>query len=243
MIITLAIQKGGSGKSTTAAAIAGAAVKDGKRVLCIDLDPQGNFSFVMAAHMTPEGGNSYNLISGLSAEMLIQTTPQGPDIIPACWDLSTITSGKGKARLLRDALQPVRDKYDLIIIDTPPTAGILQYNALMAADKLIIPLQATIYDLQSLYQMTDTARLIQQSNPDLQIAGFLLTQYDGRSTIARTMKDTITERAQALGVPYLGAIRRAVCVQEAAALQLSLYDYTPRSKPAADYKALYEQLK
>lgn len=239
-IFTVAIQKGGTGKTTTAAALAQAAAYLGRKVLAIDLDPQGQFGFTLAANTGNRG--SYDLLEGTAAADLIQHIRPGLDVIPASWNLSTVTSGRGSARRLQRALQPIREDYDVIVIDTPPTAGELQYNALQAATKLIIPLQADIYNLQSLYQITDTAKQIQESNPDLQIAGFVLTQYDGRSTIARQMKETITAQASAMGVHYLGTIRAAVAVKEAAALQQSLFDYAPKSKPAADYLDLYNTL-
>ena len=239
-IFTVAIQKGGTGKTTTAAAIAQAAAYRGRSVLAIDLDPQGQLGFTLAADTGKPG--SYDLLGGTAAAGLIQNIRDRLDVIPASWNLSTITSGKGSARRLQRAIEPLKKEYDLIIIDTPPTAGELQYNALQAATGLIIPLQADIYNLQSLYQITDTARQIQGSNPGLSITGFLLTQYDGRSTIARQMKETITEQAAAMGVPYLGAIRAAVAVKEAAALQQSLFDYAPKSKPAADYLELYDRI-
>ena len=208
MIIAVAIQKGGTAKTTTAAALTQAAVYRGRSVLAIDLDPQGNLSFCLAADTNKPGG--YELLTGTTAADLAQTIRPGLDVIPASWNLSAITSGKGSARRLQRALEPIKDKYDLIIIDTPTQAGELQYNALQAADGLIIPLQADIYNLKSLYQITDTARQFQRSNPALQLTGFILTQYDGRSTIARQMKETITDRAAAIGVPYLGTIRAAV---------------------------------
>lgn len=238
-VIAIAIQKGGTGKTTTAAAIAQAAACCGDKVLAIDLDPQGQLGFTLAADTSPEGGNSYNLLMGIDADLLIQTTPQGVDVIPATWDLQTITSGKGSARRLQRALEPIKNNYDLIVIDTPPTAGELQYNALQAATGLVIPLQADIYNLQSLYQITDTARQIQETNPALSIDGIVFTQYDGRSTIARQMKTAIIERAEEMGLRYLYAIRAAVAVKEAAALQRSLFEYAPKSKPAADYLTLY----
>lgn len=240
-IITIAVQKGGTGKTTTAAALAQAAAYKGRRVLAIDLDPQGNLSVTLAAQMIPEAGNSYNLLMGLPAADLIQTTEQGIDVIPACLDLATISSGKGSARRLQRALEPIKNNYDLIVIDTP-TAAELQYNALQAATGLIIPLQADSYNIQSLYQTTDIARQIQGSNPDLSISGIVLTQYDGRSTIARQMKETITGKAAAMGVPCLGTVRAAVAVKEAAALQQSLFEYAPKCKPAADYLAIYETI-
>lgn len=242
-VLTVAIQKGGTGKTTTAAALAQAAAHCGKRVLAIDLDPQGNFTFALGYQPGNGGLNSYSLLTGSApAEQVIGHSPQNLDIICASWDLQTVTSERGSARRLQRAIEPVKGRYDLIIIDTPPTAGELQYNALQAATGLIIPLQANIYNLQSLYQITETARQIKVSNPALSIKGFVLTQYDGRSTIARQMQQTITETAGSIGIECLGTIRNGIAVQEAAALQQSLFDYAPKSKPAADYMALYEAL-
>lgn len=240
MIITVAIQKGGTGKSTTAAALAQAAVHAGRSVLAIDTDPQGNLSFTLGADTGRAG--SYDLLTGSDPAQLIQRSAQGMDVIPASWNLSTVTTGRGSARRLQAALKPLKGMYDYLIIDTPPTAGELQYNALQAADRLLIPLQADIYNLQSLYQITGTAQQIQASNPALTIAGYILTQYDGRSTIARQMKDTIEAKAGGMGVRYLGAIRAAVAVREAAALQRSLYDYAPKSKPAQDYMEIFNTI-
>ena len=240
MILAIANQKGGTGKSTTAAALAQAAAHRGRRVLAVDLDPQGNLSYFLAADVNRPG--AFEVLDGLPAADAIQATAGGLDVIPASWNLQTITSSKGSARRLKAALKPVAGRYDLIIIDTPPTAGELQYNALMAADSLIIPLQADIVGLQGFYQMADTARQIQQSNPDLTITGYILTRSGGRSTLARQLADTIQARAQEMGIPFLKAIREAVAIREAQTLQRSLYEYAPRSKPAADYLELLDKL-
>lgn len=242
-IIVLAIQKGGTGKTTSAAALAHAAALDGFRVLCVDLDPQGQLSFTMGADVSRPG--AFELITGAAAAAdLVQTPRQGgPDIIPAAWELATITTGPGSARRLQRALEPVRGQYDFIIIDTPPTAGELQFGALQAATELIIPVQADIYSLQSLYQIADTAGQIRRTNPGLSIRGFILTDYDGRGTISRTMAETITARAAEIGIKCLGVIRRGVAVKEAAALQEPLITYAPRSRPAQDYKNIFEQIK
>ena len=239
-ILTIANQKGGSGKSTTAAALAQAAAHRGRRVLLADLDPQGNASFFAGADATRPG--AFEVLEGLPAAEAIQATAGGLDVIPASWNLQTISSGRGSARRLKAALEPLQGRYDLIIIDTPPTAGELQYNALMAADTLVIPLQADIVGLQGLYQMADTARQIQQSNPALTIRGYILTRSGGRSTLARQMAETIEARAQEMGIPFLMAIREAVAIREAQTLQRSLYEYAPRSKPAADYMDLFTLL-
>ena len=238
-ILTVSIQKGGTGKTTTAAALVQAAAYRGKRALAIDLDPQGNLSQTLAADTSRPG--SYELLNGAPAADLIQHVAGGYDVIPASWNLSTITSGKGSARRLQRAIAPIKKDYDLIAIDTP-TAGELQYNALQAATGLVIPLQADSYNIQSLYQITDAARQIQKSNPDLKLTGFIFTMYDGRSTFARQISEAIKQQAAAIGVPYLGTVRAAVAIKEAAGLQQSLFDYAPKSKPAADYLAVYDAI-
>lgn len=240
MIYTIATQKGGTGKTTTAAALAQAAAYKGKSCLAIDLDPQANLTYCLAADETQPG--SYDLLHGAAASQVTQTTAQSIDVISASPDLQTETSSRGSARRLQKALALLKDQYDVIIIDTPATAGELQYNALQAADRLIIPLEADAYNLQSLAQITDAAAQISDSNPDLQIAGVLLTQYDPRPVINRQLREMLQENAAAQGIPFLGTVRKAVAVKEAAALQVSLFDYAPKCKPAADYMNIYEQL-
>lgn len=240
MIYTIATQKGGTGKTTTAAAIAQAAAYRGKKALAIDLDPQGNLSFNLAANATQAG--SYELLHGTPAADLLQKSPQGIDVITASPNLQTETSAPGSARRLQQALEPIRKKYNIIVIDTPATAGELQYNALQAADRLIIPLEVDAYNMQSLYQITEIAQQIQGSNPKLKIAGVLLTQYDGRANITKQLRELLEEKLNALRIPFLGAIRKSIIVKEATALQESLFEYAPKSKPAADYMELYEKL-
>ena len=237
-VLTIGLQKGGTGKTTTAAALAQAAAAKGQRVLAIDLDPQANLTYSLAA--TSDSGGSYALLTGDNAA--IQTTAQHIDVLAATWDLSTITSYKGSARRLQAALEPLKRNYDIIIIDTPPNAGELQYNALQASTGLIIPLQADIYNMQALEQIADAAKQIQASNAALKIKGFIFTQYDSRSLIVHKMTDILTEQAAAIGVKCLGTVRNGVAIKEAAALQQSIFDYAPRSNPALDYMAIYERL-
>lgn len=239
-IVAVAMQKGGSGKSTTAAALAQAAADAGKRVLAIDLDPQGNTSFFLTADATRPG--TYELLDGADPAQLIQTTAQGIDAIPASWNLATVTSARGSARRLQRALEPLKGKYDVVFIDTPPNAGELQYNALQAATELIIPMQADIVGLQGLYLMHDTAQEIAASNPALKIAGIVLTRHSARTVIVRQMQEKITETAQELGIPFLGAVRESVAIREAQTLQVSLYEYAPKSNPAKDYKTILQRL-
>ena len=238
-IITVANQKGGTGKTATAAALLQAATKSEQRALAIDLDPQCNLSFALDA--AGGGGTSLDLLEGTPARRLIQSV-NGIDIIPASWSLATIKSAPGSAKRLEKALQPIKSKYDLIIIDTPPTVGELQYNALQASTGLLLPLQADIYSLQGLYQIADTAAQFKKSNPALTITGVIITRYNGRSTIAKQMQQTIADTAANLDIPYLGTIREGIAIQEAAALKANLFDYAPTSKPAQDLMQLYKTI-
>lgn len=239
-IITAAIIKGGTAKTTTCAAIAQAAAHAGKKVLAVDLDPQANLTFALGADQNQRGG--YQLLTGTPAAELIQTTEQSIDVIPASPDLAAITTSTGSAKRLQTALAPVKASYDLIVIDTPPQMGELTYNALQAATGLIVPLEAEAYSLQGLYQITDIARQMQRSNPDLDILGVVITRYNGRSNIAKYMSNVIADKGEEIGAPLLAIVRAGVSVIEAAALQLSLFEYAPNSNPARDYKTLYDKI-
>lgn len=237
-IITAAVVKGGTGKTTTCAALAQAAAADGRRALAIDLDPQSNLSFALGADLSKPG--AYELLHGGNPAGLIQETAQGVDIITAAPDLATERTTPASAKRLQNALQPLQGRYDLIVIDTPPTMGELQYNALQAATGLLIPLEADTYSLQGLYHICDLAHQIQETNPGLEILGTVLTRYSYRPRISRFMADSIAERGAEIGAPLLCKIRAGIAVVEATALQQSLFTYAPKSKPAQDYKLLYQ---
>lgn len=238
--ITAAVIKGGTGKTTTAAALAQAAVTAGKKVLAIDLDPQANFTFAIGADQNRPG--VWQLLHGTPAADLIQETAQGIDAIAASPDLATEETKTGSAKRLAAALAPIGDQYDLCIIDTPPTMGELTYNALQASTGLIIPLETDTNSIQGLYQITDIAHQMQRSNPALQILGVILTRYDGRAKINRYLQEVIEARGQEVQAPYLMAIRSGISVREAQAMQQSLFDYAPNSKPAQDYRQLYKMI-
>lgn len=241
-ILTVTIQKGGVAKTTTAAALAQAAAFMGHRVLAVDLDPQNNLSFALGAQTIAETGNSYNLLMGIPAAELIQTTPQGLDVIPACGDLSAVTSSTGSARRLQKALEPVKKDYDLIVVDIPTAAGELVFNALQAATGVIIPTNTDAYNMQSLYQTAGLVNQFRQSNPALMIEGVLLTNYTAQTRLDRQVKEMLQRQATELGIPYLGEIRRAVAIRESALLRESLYSYAPKSNPAQDYLRVYKAI-
>ena len=239
-IITAAVIKGGTGKTTTCAALAQAAAADGKRVLAIDLDPQANFTFTVGADQNKPG--SYELLHGGDPAQLIQKTAQGISVIAASPDLATEKTTTASAKRLQEAIEPIKKKFDYIIIDTPPTIGELTYNALQASTGLIIPLEADGHSVQGLYTITDIAKHMQRSNPDLSIIGVVLTRYDPRPKLNRYLKDVVAEKGEELGAPLLATIRPGVAIREAQAMQQSLFDYAKNSKPAQDYYDLYKKI-
>lgn len=239
-IITTAIIKGGTGKSSTCTALAQAAVRAGKKVLAIDLDPQANYTYYIGADQNKPG--SYELITGADPAGLIQKTEQGIDAIAASPDLATLQTKPGSAKRLQDAIEPLRRKYQYVFIDTPPQMAEPTYNALQASTGLIIPLETDSSSLQGLYQITDIAEQMKESNPKLSIIGVILTRYDGRPKLNRYLQDAIRERAEEAGAPYLGEIRQGIAIREAQAMQQSLFDYAPNSKPASDYMQIYERI-
>lgn len=239
-ILTMAVIKGGTGKTTTAAALAQAGARDGKRVLVIDLDPQGNLSFIIGADMSK--GGSLDVLHGENPADYVQKTAQGVFILPASPDLSQEKTSTASARRLQNALEPIKKKYDLIIIDTPPQMGELTFNALQASTGLIIPLETDNSSLQGLYQITDIAHEMKASNPKLKIKGTVLTRYDARPKLNRYLQEVIADKGKEAGAPFLMGIRPGIAVREAQALQVSLFEYAPKSKPALDYMALYKMI-
>lgn len=239
-IYAIVNQKGGTAKSTTAAILAQAAASKGKKVLCIDLDPQTNLSLALGADTSEKG--SYEVITKEASISEATQTIDNIDILAASWSIATLETETGSASRLNDALKGLKNKYDLVFIDTPPTIGEQQYNALMAATAVIIPLEADIYNLQSLYQISETIEAMKKSNKALKDSYFILTKFDNRSTLTRQMQQTITVKANALNIKFLGCVRTAIAVKEAAALQKSIYEYAPKSKPAQDYLEILEQL-
>lgn len=239
-IITAAVIKGGTGKTTTAAALAQAAHRDGKRVLAVDLDPQANFSFSIGADQNKAG--AYQMFNGEPLRDMIQTTKQGIDCVAASPNLATIKTTPGSAKRLSKALATVADAYDIVLIDTPPQMGELTFNALQAATGLIVPLETDNNSLQGLYQILDIAAQVQQTNPQMKILGTVITRYDPRPNINKYLMGVISQIGKEAGAPLLATIRTGVAVREAQAMQEDLYSYARHSKPATDYMKLYKMI-
>lgn len=243
-ITTILNQKGGTGKSTTAHALAAGLAQRGLKALVIDADAQGNITYSTGAD--PSKNGLYELLRGtVSAADAIQHTAQGIDVIASSLDLAGADmefTMQGREYLLREALEPVKE-YSHIIIDSPPALGIMSINALTASGDVVIPANADMYSLQGLNQLLNTiTRVRKYSNPGLKISGLLITR-KGQNTVAtRTMLDEMQRRADAAGIYlYRAMIREATAIREAQIMQTSLFEHAPTAKVTADYNSFIDE--
>lgn len=245
MVIVFANQKGGVGKTTTAISLGAAVAQAGASVLLVDFDPQGNLSSSVNADRDLPG--IYQVLSGdCSPEAAVQGTPQkrlsiiagGADLTGASVEL--VQEDK-REFFLRDALAPLRDSYDFIFVDSPPSLGILTVNALVAADHVIVPLQCEYFALEGLTQLLQSIRRIQGSlNTNLNIFGIVLTMYDSRIRLAN---DVIREVSKHFGRRvFRTLIPRNVRLSEAPSHGVPINQYDPSSVGAKSYDKLAEEV-
>lgn len=245
MIIAITAQKGGTGKTTTAATMAAGLTLKGYKVLLVDLDQQGSLSFVSGAATT--GKTTLGLLTGeITAAEAIQQVNIA-DIIPANKSLAgaeaTLKETGGEYRL-KEALAPLKGKYDFILLDCPPALGSLTINALTAADRVIIPAQADVLSLAGITQLYDSCKLVRKyTNKKLQIAGILLAKHNTRAVLKRDLEEVLREQiaAQMQAKVFTATIREAIAINEAQYMQQSIFDYASKSKAAEDYKAFIEE--
>lgn len=246
--ISIANQKGGVGKTATVAALAqGMRRLYGKNYLILDLDPQCNLTQLHGATNKDNRGTTENLISGsMDAIDCLQETRDGGMIIPGSALLSTLDARISTRRklsntdaqlLLYYALQPIRRYFDYILIDCPPSVGILTINALAASHRVIIPVASgDTYSITGAYALRQNIQAIKRVNPSLKVDGVLITKESRRTTLAKTFKKRAESLAEELKTRvYSVSIRQAVAVQEAALLKESLFDYAPDSPVTTDY--------
>ncbi|MDR0315715.1 MAG: ParA family protein [Treponema sp.] len=238
-------QKGGVGKTTSAINIGAYLAEAGKSVLLVDFDAQANLSSGVGA--SPLKPGVYELISGsISIDQAIRKTSiSGLDVIPASIDLSgaavELIEQKERDYFLKKALAPVRDSYDFILIDCPPSLGVLTLNGMAAADAVLIPMQCEYFAMEGLTLLLQTVKLIQKSlNPSLGIGGIFFTMYDPRTRLAQDVVKQVS--AYFKSAVFATIIPRNVRLSEAPSHGLPISRYDPQCSGARAYQSLAGEL-
>lgn len=249
-IISITNQKGGVGKTTTTINLAAALAESGRRVLLVDLDPQGNASTGLGINLEDRDYTTYDLLAGDATlfDAIKQTDVDNLQIIPATTDLSSadleLISNEKRSFLLHDALrQSSIDAFafDYILIDCPPSLNILTINALVASQSVIIPLQSEFYALEGLSQLMLTIREVRQSaNRNLRIEGVLLTMYDKRNNLSQQVEEDA--RTNLGELVFETIIPRNVRLSEAPSFAMSILQYDSGSKGSEAYRELAQEI-
>ena len=246
-IISLANQKGGVGKTTTAINLSAALAKEGKKVLLVDADPQANASSGLGIDIRNLEATIYEcLVSGIDPKLAIHHTGvDNLDLIPSHIDLVgaeiAMLGLEDRELLMNRILSHLRDQYDFILIDCSPSLGLITVNALTASDSVIIPVQAEFFALEGIAKLLNTIKIIKSKlNPQLKIEGFLVTMFDNRLRLSTQVYDEVKKHFGSL--VFNTVITRNVRLSEAPSHGLSVLDYDPSSKGAKNYAALAKEV-
>ena len=247
-IIAVANQKGGVGKTTTCVNITAGLAYLNKKVLMVDIDPQGNATQGIGVTLNVKDPTVYDcIVNRYDAASTIKHIANPPiDVLPANInlagaDLELVKLDKGRERRLKETLEPLRDQYDIIMIDCPLSLGLLNTNALTAADSILIPVQCEYYALEGVTQLLQTIRLVQRLfNRDLRIEGVLLTMFDARTKLSVEVQQEV--RRHFKEKTYRTTIPRNIKLSEAPSRGKSIFDYAIRSEGAKAYVALTKEI-
>jgi chromosome partitioning protein len=246
-VIAVANQKGGVGKTTTAINLSAELARRGKRVLLVDIDPQGNATTGLGIEKAGIEHCMYDVLikSRQLDDVVRDTAVEGLRIAPSTLNLAgaeiELVSAMSRELRLRNALSTSRERYDHIFIDCPPSLGLLTLNAMSAADCLIVPIQAEYFALEGLGQLTHVIELVRSHlNPQVRIAGVLITMFDGRTNLAAQVVDEVEKYFP--GLVFATRIPRSIRLSEAPSYGAPIGVFDPKGKGAAAYAALAEEV-
>ena len=246
-VIAIANQKGGVGKTTTAVNLAACMGAMGKKTLLIDVDPQGNATSGVAVDKRRLAKSTYNIIvDGIRAEECLYSTQyQNLHILPSSLDLAAaeleIADKPRREALLKNAVLPIKYNYDYIIIDCPPSLGLITANALTASDSILVPIQCEYYALEGLSQLMNTVRIVKrQYNSSLELEGVLLTMYDGRLNLTQQVVEEVKKFFPRK--VFRTVIPRGVRLSEAPSFGMPVIYYDKSCKGSIAYMELAEEI-